>query len=330
MNCRTRRGFTLIELLVVITIIGMLVALLLPAVQAAREAGRRATCMNNQKNFSLAMLNYESGKGQFPGYEDTVFGYALPGTPAPVQTSWVVPLFPALERMDLWKLWEKGEQAAVFWKLMVCPSDPPLQTSAGSSPLAYVVNSGRPDPWPVSSSQINTANDPRLGADRPYNGVFHYHLRLRQEQLHNPAQPRPTTVSMNYLSSHDGSSMTLMLSEVAGAEHSWAKNPEVLSPPQAPEAHWGFTWVPLNSQQEVDQRRITDQDASLGMYGISSRHVDGSVVSFCDGHQQFLSNDTQYRVYQHLMTPDGDRARVDLTDTQRQFSLTGVLDDAEF
>ena len=321
MNCRTRRGFTLIELLVVITIIGMLVSLLLPAVQAAREAGRRATCMNNQKNFSLAMLNYESGKGQFPGYENTVFGYALPGTPAPVQASWVVSLFPALERMDLWKRWEAGQQEAVFWKLMVCPSDPPLQTSAGSSPLAYVVNSGRPDPF--SSSQVNTGDDPRLGIrpnnDRPYNGVFHYHLRLRQEQLRTPLQPRPTTVSMNYLSSHDGSSMTLMLSELAGGEHSWAVNPE---PTTSPETHWGFTWVPLNSQQEIDQKRITVH--------ISSRHVDGSVVSFCDGHQQFLSNDTHYRVYQHLMTPDSDRAWADLTTAQQQFNLTGVLDDAEF
>jgi len=324
MNCRTRRGFTLIELLVVITIIGMLVALLLPAVQAAREAGRRATCMNNQKNLSLATLNYESGKGQFPGYENTVYGLALPGTPAPVQASWVVPLFPALERMDLWKLWENGQQPAVFWKLMVCPSDPPLQTSAGSSPLAYVVNCGRPDPF--SSSQINTGSDPRLGADKPYNGVFHYHLKLRPQQLQS-SSVRPTTVSMNYLSSHDGSSMTLMLSEVAGAEHSWAVNPE---PTTSPETHWGFTWVPFNSQEEIDQHRITEYNASLGMYGISSRHVDGSVVSFCDGHQQFLSNDTHYRVYQHLMTPDGDRARADLTTAQKQFNLTGVLDDAEF
>ena len=323
MNCRTRRGFTLIELLVVITIIGMLVALLLPAVQAAREAGRRATCMNNQKNFSLAMLNFESGKGQFPGYENTVFGYALPGTPAPVQASWVVPLFPALERMDLWKRWEAGQQEAVFWKLMICPSDPPLQTSAGSSPLAYVVNSGRPDPF--SSSQVNTGDDPRLGVrpnnDRPYNGVFHYHLKLRQEQLHNPAQPKPIRVSAAYLSGRDGTSMTLMLSELAGGEHSWAVNPENPPPPkspQSPETHWGFTWVPLDSQQDIDQKRITDH--------ISSRHVDGSVVSFCDGHQQFLSNDTHYRVYQHLMTPDGDKAREGLN----ACNLTGVLDDAEF
>lgn len=59
-------GFTLVELLVVIAIIGILVALLLPAVQAAREAARRAKCQNNMKNVALAVLNYESASKKFP------------------------------------------------------------------------------------------------------------------------------------------------------------------------------------------------------------------------------------------------------------------------
>src|SRR5256714_14590783 len=65
-SSRSKHGFTLVELLVVIAIIGILVALLLPAIQAAREAARRSQCVNKMKQLGLAVLNYESARKVLP------------------------------------------------------------------------------------------------------------------------------------------------------------------------------------------------------------------------------------------------------------------------
>jgi len=67
----TKRGFTLVELLVVIAIIGILVALLLPAIQAAREAARRADCINRIRQIVLAAHNYESARKRLPPHSTT-------------------------------------------------------------------------------------------------------------------------------------------------------------------------------------------------------------------------------------------------------------------
>jgi prepilin-type N-terminal cleavage/methylation domain-containing protein len=87
-------GFTLVELLVVIAIIGILVALLLPAIQAAREAARRTQCQNNLKNIGIACLNYESSKGELP--EGSLL-IASGGTSTPSGLGWPVLILPYME-----------------------------------------------------------------------------------------------------------------------------------------------------------------------------------------------------------------------------------------
>lgn len=90
-------GFTLVELLVVIAIIGVLVALLLPAVQAARAAARRTQCSNNLKQLGIALLNHHQSKGAFPpgvtSDSGGLFGYP--------RTTWMMHTYPYLEQLNL-------------------------------------------------------------------------------------------------------------------------------------------------------------------------------------------------------------------------------------
>src|ERR1700728_1014369 len=88
---RHRRGFTLIELLVVIAIIAVLIALLLPAVQSAREAARRAQCINNLKQVGIAMHNYHDALSSLP-----------PGSMAVVDGTWQLFILPFLEQTTLY------------------------------------------------------------------------------------------------------------------------------------------------------------------------------------------------------------------------------------
>jgi prepilin-type N-terminal cleavage/methylation domain-containing protein len=89
-----RSGFTLVELLVVIAIIGILVALLLPAVQAARESARRTHCLNNLKQLGLGVHNFaQANNGYLPPLQGK---YPLNGQP-PVEGSWFVHLLPFTE-----------------------------------------------------------------------------------------------------------------------------------------------------------------------------------------------------------------------------------------
>lgn len=104
-NCYSNRknaGFTLIELLVVIGIIGLLLALLLPAIQMAREAARRMSCSNNMKQFSLALLNYHNVNNEFPA-GNTVYKGLIRGNGGPASVGAVMFLLPFIEQQAFYE-----------------------------------------------------------------------------------------------------------------------------------------------------------------------------------------------------------------------------------
>lgn len=178
---RERRAFTLVELLVVIAIIGVLVGLLLPAVQAAREAGRRASCLNKIRQVATAAMNFESGAGHFPdgsdnksqtGYcEDPSGGGNAEVTPgADVNgcnygPAWTVALLPYLEQESLLNAFDSKDTGfapmldqvcpnnrndtqlmQTPMALWHCPSDPIASTGEGSYVNCYHACSGGGNP----------------------------------------------------------------------------------------------------------------------------------------------------------------------------------------
>jgi prepilin-type N-terminal cleavage/methylation domain-containing protein/prepilin-type processing-associated H-X9-DG protein len=131
-----RRAFTLVELLVVIAIIGILVALLLPAIQAARESARRTQCTNNLKQLGLALQNYESAKGTIPGGSLGTIG----GTSANYTSPHTL-LLPYVEQSQILDLYDMdagpfdGENFLAGSKqpnLLLCPSDSNHRESLGT------------------------------------------------------------------------------------------------------------------------------------------------------------------------------------------------------
>lgn len=143
----TRTGFTLVELLVVIAIISVLTALILPAVQSAREAGRRTQCLNNLRNITIAAVSWsDTHKGRLPPAGTWLGQHSYATAPG---YSWVVNLLPNLDEVSLYERWNKSAAfyeggnavlALVSLPVLTCPTDSTAHGYEGG--LTYVANMG--------------------------------------------------------------------------------------------------------------------------------------------------------------------------------------------
>ncbi|MDA7980974.1 MAG: DUF1559 domain-containing protein, partial [Pirellulales bacterium] len=185
-----RPGFTLVELLVVIAIIGILVGLLVPAVQAARENARRAECSNNMRQLALANFQHEGTKGRYIGYVDQ---QTVPGVGV-VLRPYVYTLLPFMERQDIHEFYASYPADGIpippaggftqnpqYLEVLTCPSNPEFE----GAPLHFVLNCGLPDV---------------PGPDGPADGVFRFN-------------PKGSGQTLNSSAIFDGTATTLALSE---------------------------------------------------------------------------------------------------------------------
>ncbi|MCO6043079.1 DUF1559 domain-containing protein [Aeoliella sp. ICT_H6.2] len=335
---RIPRGFTLVELLVVIAIIGTLVALLLPAVGAAREAARNNTCKNNMRQLGLALTTFDSTRGYLPGYindiedvrssKDSNQQYTTAR-----QASWIVMLFPYMDQPALWDNWSSFSGSAAGntpeLEVLQCPSNPP--EIPGFPWCSYVGNSG----------QMSTDPSRNTVYENPANGVF-VDRSVNLNAIPSGAKDgredsKPPQVSINYMS-NDGASNTVMVSERLDSFY-WAyvdsgNQPTMISQNKnsvlADNGLWfGFMWSnqattagtadPENSSCLPTYQKINGIPADLlpprnmteltDCYAYpSSNHSGGVNMSFGDARVTFVVETIDPVVYGQLMTTNSRRS----------------------
>ncbi|MBL8810591.1 MAG: DUF1559 domain-containing protein [Planctomycetaceae bacterium] len=279
------RGFTLIELLVVIAIIAILVSLLLPAVQQAREAARRTQCKNNLKQIALAIHNYHDTSSMFPNSE-------VGGTGTLARASIFVAILPYLEQSPTYALYDSSlgnsdpvNMAAVQQKIptYLCPSAPlrrniPISNCDANNraPGTYAVCTGSGDPWGM------------LATGNPHNGA-----------IVNPASGR---TSMRDIT--DGTSNTLLVGEAA-----W-NIPDYIftSGPCSGQVRWGFTYWSSPYPLATAFTTMTPFNPKSGGASVLSRfrseHIGGSQFALVDGSVRFVSEN----ISQQLLDSAGTRS----------------------
>jgi prepilin-type N-terminal cleavage/methylation domain-containing protein len=309
-------GFTLVELLVVITIIGMLMALLLPAVNAAVEMARAVSCKNNMRNLAIAARAFEGNQGRFPGYREYIenraggYNFGPPdGGTSGQGFSWVVPLLPHLDQNDWYNEFATGATKGRYSELFVCPSDPPTSTSEATN--SYIINAAY---WygEANGEGMPTGSGAR---ENPADGVAHNYA-------FSPAEPNtgPST-NTEYISAGDGTAYTVLLSEnVQDSEWYWGGKTLVASG-TAQRVPAVFVWHDneadtgkivsfrqINGRGSVDGSLLdivvtsSNPLAYANVFRPSSFHTGQVHISFCDARTIVLAEGIDYVVYQQLMT----------------------------
>ena len=316
---RRRSGFTLIELLVVIAIIGILMGLLLPAVQNAREAGRRATCTNNMRQIGLAMHAYEAQKSKLPGWRNQLTGEGLngAGVPTGMQVSWPTVILPNMERKDIFNRWNAANRIdassnvyystyiTAQWQPVVsafmCPTSPPDNEATGT--LVYAGNAG-------SGLERLTSNTTQAKGD----GVFLDGVGGST----NGVTVLAAKTNLDVITSGDGTTNTLMITEKCGvsvvpqmplfgpkieqarpANAQWMSLDE--SFPKVVMLPWRVPKTIINLGADADGTPANQQNSPAYRFP-SSGHPGGTNVVFADAHTAFLQESIQPLVYCQLMT----------------------------
>ena len=276
---RSRNAFTLIELLVVIAIIGILVAMLFPAIQAVREAARRTSCLNKLKQMGVAALAYEGARQKMP-----------PGVTNPEQAMWSYFLLPYIEQNNLYGTIELGQPfayasgtpnsiaCASYIDLFQCPSSGVVQHMDAQGVMQRV---------PCTYLACGTGLIDRESGPTPYvgwvdnDGLFFENSEVRMQEI------------------IDGTSQTIAFGEalfdfdVIGndldndpqvVDHWYIGSAELFINPRKELSECiGSTAVPINATL-IESSRIDQKEICFSSY-----HTGGAQAVFADGHARWFA-----------------------------------------
>ena len=295
---KRKSAFTLVELLVVIAIIGILIALLLPAVQAAREAARRMQCANHLKQCSLALLNYESTHGVFP-----------PGGLCYNGLSWNVFILPYIEKQQIYDQISFAEGPF---------NGPPNR----EGPMKSIIALNKIDDFLCPSTDLVYASHPSATLQNPTRKTYtsHYYgisgpkgikpdgTMYPGEELSHTHGGFATTGVLRRVTVDDketklseitdGTSNTFLIGEIT--KMFWAPNNTFYG---GDGANWlrGVAWPSTNydglsaaKNLSVGINMPSDRFNDMAFY---SDHPGGAQFSRCDGSTNFVNEDISIRVY---------------------------------
>ena len=335
----SRNAFTLVELLVVIAMIAILIAMLLPAVNAARESARRAVCQSNLHQLSTAMQSYQQANGSLPAGVTNPTG---PVTSRPVGNdhSWIIELLPYLDESNLYKhidrtqsVYSPANQGArnIHVMSLTCPSN-----AAGS-------------PLPAHSHYAGVHHDVEAPIDADNHGVLFlnsritkrditdgegYTLLIGEKRIDHPladlgwmsgtaATLRNTGTAINMTGKNPPAATTPLPTDRFGLTATDAADPSTSLDDEIATDTDAATEEPPADGEDADQEpppsvvqtstaQIPD---ALYVGGLGSDHPTGANFVFVDGHVRFLSADLDVQILQRI----GHRADgqlLDITDVE--------------
>jgi prepilin-type N-terminal cleavage/methylation domain-containing protein/prepilin-type processing-associated H-X9-DG protein len=346
---RRRRGLTIVELLVTIAIIAILVGMLSPALQMARESARRTSCANNLRQIALAMATYDDAQKQLPGWRNALDAYTKVQSQTDVKkacVSWTVAILPHIENKPIHDWYTSftaaadaaaGNPSTLKIATYACATQGKVDLS---SPLAYAVNAG------TGGEELDELSTPP--GQWKGDGVFADSVgNLSESPTFDATRPtyKPTAVSLGKVAA-DGVGFTLLLTERSGQSGlsvpSWSANPVAVREDRGAliENHSVLHPLAIGLGSRDDLQVINPTADTIPLPNPppekgttedwrerypSSRHPGAVNVAFCDGRTRVVRNGIDAWVYCQLLSSDSKAVSARVADWQQEPNGSGGL-----